>query len=894
MFLRYAGLRPVVVHGGGPQITEHLDRLGIESRVPRRPAGHHARGDGRRPHGADRPGQRARSSDLHQRPRPVRRRPVRRGRAACSPPSGAAPSSTASTVDIGQVGDVVEVDPSAVLALLDAGRIPVIATVARGRDGQTYNVNADTAAAALAVGARRREADRAHRRRGPLRRLAATAREIVSEIGTDELAQLLPSLSSGMVPKMEACLRAVEGGVPRAHVLDGRVAHALLLEIFTSEGIGTMVVPADRGGEPHDAPQSRWHAVMMDNYGTPPIALDRGDGRAASGTPTATRYLDLVAGIAVSALGHAHPAIVEAVTEQVGRLAHTSNLSCTSRASRWPSGSSSCSALPARGVLRQHRRRGQRGGAQARPQARPHRRARSSSRATSSFHGRTMGALSLTGNAGQARAVRAAARTGHASSTTATSTPCAPPSTTRTAAVIRRADPGRGRRRPAAGRLPRRGARGLRRRRRAADRRRGAERHRPHRPLVRQPGRGRAPGRHHAGQGPRRRPADRRLPRHRRRGRAVRARRPRQHLRRQPGLVRGGARRARHHRGRRPARQREDASASTWRTVSRRLGSPLVAGVRGTGLWRGVALTGPHAPAVEAAARAHGLLVNAVRPDTLRLAPPLILTAAEVDEALPLLGAALGEVAPMTLRHFLRDDDLAPDELLDGPRPRRRDEGRPPPLRPLAGPRAVALIFDKQTLRTQLSFSVGVAELGGQPIVVDGRLAGIGERESIADTTRVLTRQVAAIVWRTYGQDRLEEMAAHSTRPGRQRAHRLLPPVPGPRRPADRARAPRNARRADAHLRRRRRQQHGALLPARRGRRRAARPHRLPGRLRARPGSSPTPHAASPRAPAVRSPSPTTRARRSTARTSSPPTRGCRWGRRTSGTPARRRSAPTP
>jgi len=116
-------------------------------------------------------------------------------------------------------------------------------------------------------------------------------------------------------------------------------------------------------------------------------------------------------------------------------------------------------------------------------------------------------------------------------------------------------------------------------------------------------------------------------------------------------------------------------------------------------------------------------------------------------------------------RHFLRDDDLRPGELievLDLADAMKADRHR---HRPLTGPQSVALIFDKQTLRTQLSFSVGVAELGGHPIVVDGRLAGIGIRESIADTTRVLSRQVAAIVWRTYGQDRIEQMAAISTVP---------------------------------------------------------------------------------------------------------------------------------
>ncbi|GAB2467694.1 ornithine carbamoyltransferase [Jatrophihabitans fulvus] len=116
-------------------------------------------------------------------------------------------------------------------------------------------------------------------------------------------------------------------------------------------------------------------------------------------------------------------------------------------------------------------------------------------------------------------------------------------------------------------------------------------------------------------------------------------------------------------------------------------------------------------------------------------------------------------------RHFLRDDDLSPDELvtvLDLADAMKADRYA---HRPLDGPRSVALIFDKQTLRTQLSFSVGVSELGGQPVVVDGRLAGIGERESVEDVTRVISRQVAAIVWRTYGQDRLETMASISPVP---------------------------------------------------------------------------------------------------------------------------------
>jgi len=113
-------------------------------------------------------------------------------------------------------------------------------------------------------------------------------------------------------------------------------------------------------------------------------------------------------------------------------------------------------------------------------------------------------------------------------------------------------------------------------------------------------------------------------------------------------------------------------------------------------------------------------------------------------------------------RHFLRDDDLTPAEqagVLDLALAMKADRHG---HRPLAGPRTVAVLFDKPTLRTQVSFSVCIAELGGYPMVVDSRLAQVGVRESIADTARVLGRQVAAVVWRTYGQERLDEMAAHA------------------------------------------------------------------------------------------------------------------------------------
>jgi acetylglutamate kinase len=145
------------------------------------------------------------------------------------------------------VGDVVEVDPSAVRALVDAGRIPVIATVARGRDGLSYNVNADTAAAAIAIGLGAEKLVVLTDVPGLYADWPASTR-VISEIRAAELRNLLPSLASGMIPKMEACLRAVESGVPRASVLDGRVPHAVLLEVFTTDGVGTMVIP-DNGAK---------------------------------------------------------------------------------------------------------------------------------------------------------------------------------------------------------------------------------------------------------------------------------------------------------------------------------------------------------------------------------------------------------------------------------------------------------------------------------------------------------------------------------------------------------------------------------------------------------------------------------------------------------------------
>ncbi|WP_327636817.1 acetylglutamate kinase [Kribbella sp. NBC_00482] len=241
VFLRYAGVRVVVVHGGGPQISDMLGRLGIDSEF---------RGGLRvtTPEAMDVVGmvlvgkvgrELVGLLNAHG--------PFAVGMSGEDAGLFTAERRTAlvdgEQVDIGLVGDVVEVRPEAVVDLIDAGRIPVVSTIAPDEDGQAHNVNADTAAAALAsaLGAEKLVVltDVAG-----LYRNWPDSDDIITQIDTNELAELLPSLASGMVPKMEACLRAVESGVSRATVIDGRVPHSLLLEIFTDAGSGTQVIPS--------------------------------------------------------------------------------------------------------------------------------------------------------------------------------------------------------------------------------------------------------------------------------------------------------------------------------------------------------------------------------------------------------------------------------------------------------------------------------------------------------------------------------------------------------------------------------------------------------------------------------------------------------------------------
>jgi acetylglutamate kinase len=240
--LRLLGLKPVVVHGGGPQINDMLGRLGIASefkgglRVTTPEAMDVVRmvltGQVSREivglvndHGPLAVGLSGEDAGLLQ----AKRRFA---------------TVDGKQVDVGQVGDVVKVNPAAVQDIIDAGRIPVVSTVAPDLDDPTtvLNVNADTAAAAIAVALRARKLIMLTDVEGLYANWPDKG-SLIREIHATALDQMMPSLEAGMRPKMEAALRAVRGGVAQAHVIDGRDPHSILTEIFTSAGVGTMVIP---------------------------------------------------------------------------------------------------------------------------------------------------------------------------------------------------------------------------------------------------------------------------------------------------------------------------------------------------------------------------------------------------------------------------------------------------------------------------------------------------------------------------------------------------------------------------------------------------------------------------------------------------------------------------
>lgn len=239
-FLRYAGLRPVVVHGGGPQIKAMLDRLGLESEF--------------------KGGLRVTTPEVMDVVRMVLTGQVGRElvgllnqhgplAVGLSGEDGALFGARRRGVvvdgveeDLGMVGDVVSVNTQAVEDLLDAGRIPVVSTIAPDLDneGQVLNVNADTAAAALAVALGARKFVVLTDVEGVYAAWPDRS-SLLSTLPLSQARELVKNFDAGMIPKLEACIRAVAEGVPQAHVIDGREPHSLLLEVFTSDGIGTLI-----------------------------------------------------------------------------------------------------------------------------------------------------------------------------------------------------------------------------------------------------------------------------------------------------------------------------------------------------------------------------------------------------------------------------------------------------------------------------------------------------------------------------------------------------------------------------------------------------------------------------------------------------------------------------
>jgi len=237
-YLRFVGIKPVVVHGGGPQITAKLAELGIESEF--------------------RGGLRYTDEKTIEVVRDVLRNQIGAQLASLIGESGAVAKVLSGEdddlfravkvkgkhpegeVDLGLVGEVRSVNPRSVVQAIERGDVPVISTVAPTTAGELLNVNADLAAASLAVAL------------GAEKLMVLTdvaglyadwpnRDSLVSEIAANELRELMPSLESGMIPKMQACLDAVDGGVPKAHIIDGREPHSILLEIFTASGVGTQV-----------------------------------------------------------------------------------------------------------------------------------------------------------------------------------------------------------------------------------------------------------------------------------------------------------------------------------------------------------------------------------------------------------------------------------------------------------------------------------------------------------------------------------------------------------------------------------------------------------------------------------------------------------------------------
>ncbi|MFZ0666165.1 MAG: acetylornithine transaminase [Acidimicrobiales bacterium] len=333
VLLRSVGMLPVVVHGGGPQIGEFTKRLGMVSEF--------------------RDGLRVTDAETLEIARMVLVGKVNREIVSAVNIHGglavglsgedanlirAAPHGTG----LGFVGQVEVLDTAIVTRLLNDGLIPVVATIGTDASGQAYNINADTVAGALAAALDAEKLVFLTDIEG-LRTNSADPSSLASRLTVPELDALVESgaVHSGMVPKSQACADAVRGGVRSAHILDGRAPHALLLELLTDEGIGTMVTleesaEPERAGErgsfrstdfkpPTDYMAPAGRSPLMKTYGQPAVTFVKGRGSELWDTE-GKRYIDFLCGIAVTSIGHSHPVVAKAVSDQADTLLHTSNL----------------------------------------------------------------------------------------------------------------------------------------------------------------------------------------------------------------------------------------------------------------------------------------------------------------------------------------------------------------------------------------------------------------------------------------------------------------------------------------------------------------------------------------------------------------------------------------
>jgi acetylglutamate kinase len=235
VLMRMVGMRPVVVHGGGPQIGDMMQRLGKEPEF--------------------RDGLRVTDAETLDIARMVLVGKVNRELVAAinvhgplavglSGEDAGLITASARAPELGFVGDVDTVNEGLLERLLAQDLIPVVATIGTDDTGQAYNINADTAAGAIAEAVRAEKLVYLTNIEG-LRRDVDDPDSLIHTLSVDELEKMVADgrLEGGMIPKATSCARAVRGGVSRAHILDGRLPHALLLEIFTPEGIGTMIQP---------------------------------------------------------------------------------------------------------------------------------------------------------------------------------------------------------------------------------------------------------------------------------------------------------------------------------------------------------------------------------------------------------------------------------------------------------------------------------------------------------------------------------------------------------------------------------------------------------------------------------------------------------------------------